>query len=164
MRYRARLVAHQIDHRDSDLYDPFAVDPIRRSLVAVVASAALLLGPPALLGEQAAAVVMVCGGWLAAAVFALSLPVLAMSLAEAGWRALARRLHPSVDELQLSPRVRHLLRRHGFETIASVDRAPDAALLVLSNFDERALREVRRAINLWKYRRWQEAGFPSAGD
>jgi hypothetical protein len=47
-------------------------------------------------------------------------------------------------------------------TIASVEEAPDAALLLLSNMDARALREIRRAISLWRYRRWQERGFHGA--
>jgi hypothetical protein len=59
--------------------------------------------------------------------------------------------------------VLHVLQRHGYETIESVDTAPDAALMLLSNMDLRGLREVRRAIAVWKYRRWQEKGFPVEG-
>jgi hypothetical protein len=29
--------------------------------------------------------------------------------------------------------------------------------------EARRLREVRRAVSLWKYRRWQEEGFPATG-
>jgi hypothetical protein len=35
--------------------------------------------------------------------------------------------------------------------------------MLLSNMDHRGLREIRRAITLWKYRRWQEQGFPATG-
>jgi hypothetical protein len=29
--------------------------------------------------------------------------------------------------------------------------------------DARGVHEIRRAVNLWKYQRWQEAGFPATG-
>jgi hypothetical protein len=35
--------------------------------------------------------------------------------------------------------------------------------MLLPNMDPRALHEIRRAINIWKYQRWQEAGFPAKG-
>ena len=41
---------------------------------------------------------------------------------------------------------------------------PDDGLLLLSNMDARSVREIRRAITLWKYRRWQENGFAATGD
>ena len=47
------------------------------------------------------------------------------------------------------------LGRHAF--------GDDEALMMLSNMDARTVREIRRAINLWQYRRWQEAGFPAGG-
>jgi hypothetical protein len=40
---------------------------------------------------------------------------------------------------------------------------PDAMLLLLSNMDARGVHEIRRAIAVWKYRRWQEKGFPVSG-
>jgi hypothetical protein len=102
-------------------------------------------------------------GWVAMAVMVISLPVLLMCLVELLWKRITARLRPSVDELELSVRTSNLLRRHGFSTIASIDRTSDSSLLVLSNFDPRAVQEVRRAISLWKYRKWQDAGFPSDG-
>jgi hypothetical protein len=57
--------------------------------------------------------------------------------------------------------VRNLLRRYGYESIDHVDQTSDDAFLLLTNFDPMAVRELRRAISLWKYRRWQDAGFPA---
>lgn len=103
---------------------------------------------------------MIAGGWLGAMGLAIGLPVLALSLAEAGWRRLCRRLRPSVEHLDLPPRLIHVLRRHGYDSISLIERTPDPALLLLSNLDPRGLHEIRRAIALWHYRRWQERGFP----
>jgi hypothetical protein len=144
-------------------FDPFMVNPLRRSLIAIAVSGAIVVGPPLFLSADHAALVLVSVGWLAMAVLVLSLPVLLIALVEQLYRAVSRRIHPSVDDLELSPRVRNLLRRHDFSTIASLDRTSDASLLLLSNFDARAVQEVRRAVSLWKYRRWQEAGFPARG-
>jgi len=102
---------------------------------------------------------MLSVGWLAITGIVMGLPVLALSLLDEGWGRLQRRLHPSVDQLDLSPRLSHVLRRHGYHAIAAVEHAPDDALLVLSNMDARGLRDVRRAVSLWHYRRWQEGGF-----
>lgn len=144
-------------------YDPFATNPVRRSALAVAVSGAILFVPGILFGYEAASLVILSCGWLAAAVLAFSVPVLILSSIEEGWRQVARRLQPTIYELELSPRVYSLLRRHGFESISRIDRTPDSVLLMLSNFDARALAEVRRAISLWKYRRWQDAGFPVNG-
>ncbi|HUZ01356.1 MAG TPA: hypothetical protein VMU89_13480 [Thermomicrobiaceae bacterium] len=144
-------------------YDPFAVNPIRRAAVAVAVCAFILFGGPALLGPRLGSMLLFTFGWLAATVLVFTIPVLIISVAVELWGTLRRRLHPSIDELDLNPRLRHLLQRHGYTSIDGVDRAPDGALLVLSNFDAGALREVRRAISLWKYRRWQDAGFPARG-
>ena len=139
--------------------DLFAVNPIRRSAGLVAASAAAFFGP-LLVGGQTAATMMLAGGWLGLIGLAMGVPVLGLSLAEAGWQRLSRRLRPPVDALDLPPRLVHLLRRHGYDSIDLVERAPDAALLLLSNMDPRGVREIRRAIALWRYRRWQEQGFP----
>ena len=146
----------------SDVVDPFAVNPIRRSFAVVVTSALIVFGP-LLIGGAVATTVLLAVGWLAATGLVMGTPILIWSLAEEGWRLLDRRLRPSVDLLDLSPRVAHILLRHGYESIEAVDRVPDATLLLLSNMDNRGLREVRRAISLWKYRRWQEQGFPATG-
>ena len=142
--------------------DPFAVNPIRRSFALVVVCAAIVFGPIALGGDVAMSV-MVSVGWLAMTGLVMGVPILIWSLVEEGWRLLSRRIRPTVDQLDLSPRVVHILTRHGFDAIDEVDQAGDATLLLLSNMDARGLREVRRAINLWKYRRWQEQGFPATG-
>ena len=147
----------------SATYDPFATNPIRRSAGAVLVCAFILFGAPVVFGSGVASMLLVTCGWLAATVLVFSLPVLVISVLIELWGLLTRRLHPSIGELDLSPRVRHLLYRHGFTSIDAVDRTPDGALLLLSNFDARALQELRRAVNLWKYRRWQDAGFPARG-
>ena len=100
--------------------------------------------------------------WIALTGLILCIPVLILPLLEAGWRRLQRRIWPTVDQLDLTPRLHNLLRRHGFVTIASVEEAPDAALILLSNMDARAVHAIRRAISLWGYRRWQERGFCGA--
>ncbi|HEY8446063.1 MAG TPA: DNA-directed RNA polymerase subunit alpha C-terminal domain-containing protein [Thermomicrobiales bacterium] len=145
------------------LADPFAVNPIRRSTALVVACSLTVTAPWAF-GEGVGTTVMLSVGWLAMTGLVIGIPVLLISLLEAGFTLARRRLRPSVEQLDISPRVQHVLMRHGYHAIADVDRTPDAALLLLSNMDARALREVRRAIALWKYRRWQERGFPVSGE
>ena len=144
------------------LADPFAINPIRRSATLVVACAVIVF-LPWVFGEELATTVMLSVGWLAMTGLVIGLPVLLLSLGEAGVQAIRRRLRPTVDQLEITPRVAHILLRHGYEAIDEVDRAPDAALLLLSNMDARGVREIRRAIALWKYRRWQEQGFPATG-
>lgn len=146
----------------SDVPDPFAVNPIRRSFGLVAACGLIVFGPLAVGGSFAMSV-MVSVGWLAVTGLVIGIPILLWSLAEEGVGLLRRRLRPSVDLLDLSPRVVHILTRHGYEEIEAVDRASDTTLLLLSNMDHRGLREIRRAINLWKYRRWQDQGFPATG-
>ena len=143
--------------------DPFGVNPIRRSAVAIVVSGFLLFGSSGVFGSGVGTTLLYTCGWLAATVLIFAMPVLVVSVAGELWTVLWRRMHPSIGELDLSPRVLHLLERHGYTVIDEVDRAPDGALLLLSNFDARTLREVRRAISLWKYRRWQDAGFQASG-
>ena len=139
--------------------DPFAVNPIRRSAVLVAAGAACLFGPLMFAGPDAGAAVIL-GGWLGLFGLAVGIPVLALSLIEEGWRRVLRRLRPTVDQLDLPPRLVHALHRHGYHAIAAVERATDEELLLLANVDRRNVRDVRRAISLWRYRRWQEQGFP----
>ena len=67
---------------------------------------------------------------------------------------------PGIEELDISQRIHSLLMRHGYETIEQIDRTPDTSLLLLSNVDARTLHKIRRAINIWKYQRWQDRGFP----
>jgi hypothetical protein len=145
-----------------DSPDPFAINPIRRSFGLVSVCSLIVFGPILIDGDFAMSV-MVSVGWLAVTGLVMGVPILIWSLAEEGWRLLQRRIHPTVEQLDLSPRVVPVLVRHGFEAIDDVDQASDATLLILSNMDARGLHEVRRAISLWKYRRWQEQGFPATG-
>lgn len=144
------------------LADPFAEDPIRRSFALVAFCAFVLLGP-FLVSESLGTLVMLSVGWIAAAGFVLGVPVLLWSVGEYLALEVRRRVYPPVDQLDISPRVAHILHRFGYHEIDHVDRASDYELLHLSNMDARALRELRRAIALWKYRRWQERGFPARG-
>jgi hypothetical protein len=146
----------------SSLPDPFAINPIRRSLLLVAVCCLVIVGPLPL-GAQAVATVMLTVGWLAMSGLAIGMPILLLSLIAEGYRQLRRRLRPTLTQLDLSPRVAHILHRHGYEAIAEIDRAPDDELLLLSNLDKRALHELRRAITLWKYRRWQDSGFSASG-
>ena len=120
-------------------WDPFAVNPVRRSLATFIFCSAAFIGPMAVFPPNLEAMAMVLFGWLAAIGMVLSFPILLMSLAELGWKHLARRLYPSVDLLDVSPRVRNLLNRYGFRTIDSVDRCSDDGFLMLTNFDPKAL-------------------------
>jgi hypothetical protein len=144
------------------LADPFAQNPIRRSF-ALVSSCCLVLLGPFLVSESLGTLVMLSVGWIAAAGFVLGLPVLVWSVGECLLLAVRRRLRPTVDQLDISPRIAHILFRFGYEEIDLVEQASDGELLHLSNMDARAVREVRRAIAVWKYRRWQERGFPATG-
>jgi hypothetical protein len=147
----------------NQLPDPFAINPIRRSFLLVSGCAAALFGP-ALAGDEALTVAMLSVGWLAISGIVIGMPILLWSLLEEAARLLRRRWRPTVDLLDLPPRVTHILTRHGYEAIDDVDRAADADLLMLSNMDRRGLQETRRAVALWKYQRWQDKGFPVTGD
>lgn len=144
------------------LADPFAVNPIRRSF-ALVVGCLLILVVPWMISEAAVTTVMLSVGWLAVTGLVMGLPVLGWSIAADVATRVRRHFHPSVDRLDISPRLVHVLERHGYSTIESVDTAPDIALLMLSNMDARGIREIRRATALWKYQRWQERGYPVAG-
>lgn len=148
---------------NSGVSDPFAVNPIRRSATLVAVCLIVLLGPW-LVDEDFGVTVMLAVGWLAVTGLVMGTPVLIWSLAEAGIALVQRRIHPTVEQLGLSPRVEHILVRHGLTTIRDIDETPDDGLLLLSNMDTRGLREIRRSITLWKYRRWQESGFSAVGD
>ncbi len=152
----------QLQRRAStEPWDPFAVNPVRRSLAAFILCTAAFVVPMALFPSNLEALSMVLFGWLAAIGMVMSFPIFLISLIELGWNSVSQRVHPSIDVLDLTPRVRNLLRRYGYHTIESVDRTHDDVFLLLSNFDPKALHEVRRAISVWKYLRWQEAGFPA---
>lgn len=151
---------HSYTYR-SDCSDLFAVNPLRRSLTIVGFCTAMLVGPAYLLEGEARALFLIGGGWLAVTGIIMCLPIVIWCLIEEAWRYVRRRMTPPIEDLDLSPRAFNLLRRHGFESIESVDRTADSSLALLSNMDARAIREIRRAISIWKYRRWQERGFPA---
>lgn len=162
-----RSSAHVTYHRlrynaagssDSDI---FAVNPLRRSFAIAGVCWAIVLIPTFFLSGNLQASILIGLGWLAAAGIVFVTPIFIWCLAEVGWQRIRWRISPTIEDLDLSPRAFNLLRRHGFETISSVDLTPDVSLMLLSNMDARALHEIRRAISIWKYRRWQEAGFPA---
>lgn len=146
----------------SHLNDPFAVDPIRRSASVVALSLAILI-VPFMIDDDLGSGVMISVGWLAATGVIFCGPILVWSLIEEGVRLLRRRLHPPIDELRLPARVIHNLQRHGYLTIRDVDLESDTTLVLLSNMESRDVQQIRRAVNLWKYLRWQEQGFPAVG-
>ncbi len=141
--------------------DIFAVNPLRRSAWIVGVSWALILGPAWLLDGDAQSVMLIAFGWLAMTGIVMVTPILIWCLVEEGVKAVRRRRDPTTELLDLSPRAVNLLRRHGFETIAQVERTPDSTLALLSNMDASAIREIRRAVSIWRYQRWQERGFPA---
>jgi hypothetical protein len=143
--------------------DVFAINPIRRSFAISAVCWAIVLVPIFLLEGDVQASILIGLGWLAAAGIVFVTPIFFWSLAEAAWSRIRWRVSPTIEDLDLSPRAYNLLRRHGFDTISSVELTPDVSLMLLPNMDARALHEIRRAINLWKYLRWQEAGFPAEG-
>jgi hypothetical protein len=144
------------------LADPFAVNPIRRSFALCVACIAALV-VPWLISDAAMTAAMLSITWLAITGLVFGVPVLVWSLFAAGIKLAKAQMLPSVDELDLTPRVKHLLQRYGYDTIDELESETDAALLMLSNLDQRGVREIRRAIALWRYRRWQDQGFPATG-
>jgi hypothetical protein len=148
-------------HWQSDtLADPFAVNPIRRSMLLCAISAGVVFVPWRI-SDEFGTTVMMTVGWLAITGLVFGVPVLAISLIEWSYLAARHRFDPPLEHLSLSPRVLHVLRRHGYRTIDEVRRAPDAVLLGLSNMDDRGLREIRKQLTLRDYREWQDAGFPA---
>lgn len=143
--------------------DVFAVNPIRRSFMISFVCWSLILVPILALEGDLQASLLIGFGWIAAAGIVFVTPIFIWSLAEEAWARVRWRVSPTIEDLDLSPRAYNLLRRHGFDSISSVDLTSDVSLMLLPNMDQRALHEIRRAINLWKYRRWQEAGFPDGG-
>jgi hypothetical protein len=154
--------AYRFGGESSHIADPFAENPVRRSATVVAACVATLTVPFQISDELGMAVILTVG------IFAISglifvTPILIWSLIEAAVLALRRRVYPDVDQLDLSPRVVHILRRHGMSSVRDVERSSDAVLLSFSNLEVADVRALRRAIRLWHYRRWQERGFPATG-
>jgi hypothetical protein len=146
----------------TNVSDPFTIDPVRRSATVVTVCLAIILSAIVTNGDIGTAILLSVG-WLAAIGLIFCVPILIWSSIEEAVAIVRRRIHPPLEDLDLPPRVLHILHRHGFETIVAVDRADDALLLTLANMDLRDLQQIRRAISLWKYARWQEQGFPASG-
>jgi hypothetical protein len=147
----------------NQVHDPFSVNPIRRSLAAAVVSLGVIT-LPFMVSEETGATVMLSVGWLAMAVLVFSIPVLVWSVIEALFLAITHRVHPPVSELDLPGRVIHILQRHGVRTIRAAEQLDPAAFHLMANMAPSDAEAVARAISLWRYRRWQEAGFPAGGD
>lgn len=163
---RGRLDPRQayMRHREavySGSDDIFAVNPMRRSFFISAGSWLTIVFPALFFEGNLQALVLIGFGWIAAAGVIFVTPIFFWCLAEEAWDSWRRKRHPMIDELDLSPRAYNLLRRHGFEMIESLESVPDSTLLLLSNMDPRTVHEIRRAVNLWRYRRWQEQGFPA---
>jgi hypothetical protein len=158
-RWRARV---QLSNPNTSVSDPFAVNPIRRS-AGLVAVCLAMLTVPWMISHQVGTTMMLATGWLAITGLVLGLPILIWCSGEWVVERIHRRMHPGIELLELSPRVEHILARHGIVTIREVESIDDAGLLLLSNMDLRGVKEVRRAVNIWKYRRWQESGFTAVG-
>ena len=154
--------AYRFGGSASHIVDPFAENPIRRSAT-VVSVCALTLWGPFVISDQLGVAVMLTVGIFAISGLIFVTPILIWSLTEAAVLLIRRRIHPDVEQLNLPPRVVHILHRHGIATIRAAVRTPDAVLLSFSNMDMADVDELRRAIRLWQYRRWQEQGFPVEG-
>jgi hypothetical protein len=154
--------AYRFGGSSSHIADPFTENPIRRSATVVSVCAATLY-VPFLINDELGIAVMLTVGIFAISGLIFVTPILVWSLIEAAVLAIRRRIHPDIDQLNIPSRVVHILRRHGIPTIRAAERTPDAVLLSFSNMDMADVDELRRAIRLWHYRRWQEQGFPVEG-
>jgi hypothetical protein len=156
--FRSRVAA-----QPNQWQDPFHTHPIRRSLAGVAIGLGMIV-VPFLISSDVGATMMLAVGWLALAMVVFCLPILVWSLIEALIQRATSHLHPPVSELELSARVIHILPRHGVRTLRAAERLDPAAFHLMANMGPRDAEAVRRAIRLWRYRRWQEAGFPAGGD
>ena len=162
MTYRHRTRSElAMAYRGGGANDIFAVNPVRRSAWIVGISWAIILVPAWLMSGEAQALILIAFGWLAMTGIIMVTPILIWCLIEEAVKLIRCRTSPPVELLDLSPRAANLLRRHGFESIARVEATSDASLALLSNMDPSAIREIRRAISIWRYQRWQERGFPA---
>lgn len=155
--FRSRVAAHP-----NQWQDPFHTNPIRRSLAGVaIGSGVIVL--PFLVSAELGATVMLGIGWLALAMVVFCVPILIWSLVEELVQRATRHIHPPVSELELPERVIHILQRHGVRTVRAAEQLDPAAFHLMANMAPRDAEAVGRAIRLWRYRRWQEAGFPAGG-
>lgn len=169
MRTHAFSRAHQVQtaytfrqiNAGSNLSDPFSIDPVRRSAIAVTVCLAIV-AIPMFLGHEIAVTIMLTVGWLAAVALVFCVPILIWSVVAESIAIIRRRIHPPIESLGLSPRLLHILHRGGFDTVVGVEHTDDPTLMLLANIDQRDVQQIRRAISLWKYARWQAAGFPAS--
>lgn len=89
------------------------------------------------------------------------IPILIFSAAESINAKVRDRLHPPIESIGLSPRITHLLSRHGYRTVQDLRSASDADLQAIANKEWHSLREIRRKLAVDAYRTWQDAGFPA---
>lgn len=165
MLYRLRMMSagrlHRPIGRPSTAFDdPFSVRPIRRALALCAVCAAVLVLPWQI-SSDAGVAVMLSIGWLALTGLVFGIPVLILSVAEAIIDKVRDRLHPPIESIGLSPRVTHLLTRHGYRTVQDLRAASDADLQAIANMDWRSLQEIRRKLAVDAYRCWQDAGYPA---
>jgi hypothetical protein len=144
------------------IHDPFSVNPIRRSLAGGIGSFAVM-AVPFLVSDDVGASVMLSVGWIALAVLIFCLPVFFISVGEELLRIVTDRVQPPVTELEISDRLVHILSRHGVRSIEKLNRLDYASLHLMANMEARDIRSLERALSLWRYRRWQNAGFPDEG-
>ncbi|MCC6705303.1 MAG: hypothetical protein IT334_10535 [Thermomicrobiales bacterium] len=147
----------------SSIGDPFAINPIRRA-AGLVAVCSGILVVPWLISEPFGITMMLATGWLAVTGLVMGLPIVLWCGGEWIIEAIQRRIRPGIELLGLSPRVEHILSRHDVITIRQIEELSDDGLLLLSNMDQRGVREVRQAVAVWKYQRWQESGFTAIGN
>lgn len=156
--FRSRVAA-----QPNQWQDPFHTNPIRRSLTGAIIGLGMIV-LPFLVSQDVGATMMLAVGWLAMAMVVFCVPILIWSLVEALVRRVASRTYPPVSELDLPERVVHILQRHGVRTVRAAEQLDPAAFHLMANMAPRDIEAVARAIRLWRYRRWQEAGFPAGGD
>jgi hypothetical protein len=156
--FRSRVAA-----QPNQWQDPFTTNPIRRSLVGTTIGLGVIV-LPYFISSEAGATVMLAVGWLALAMVVFCIPILVWSLVEELIRRATSHIHPPVSDLDLPERVIHILQRYGVRTIRAAEQLDPAAFHLMANMAPRDIEAVERAIRLWRYRRWQEAGFPAGGD
>lgn len=148
--------------QSNPLNDPFSINPIRRSFIGATVSL-VIITMPFLISAEVGATVMLSVGWLAMAIIVFCVPIFIWCVIEEAVGIVSRRVHPPVSELDLPLRIIHILQRHNVQTIRAAERLDPAAFHLMANMAPRDAESVVRAINLWRYRRWQEAGFPAEG-
>ena len=141
----------------------FTTNPIRRSVILIAVCLAVIATVVVLFqhGGTRGGGLLVLAAALAAAILLLAVPLLLWSIIADAARRHRRRTSPDLADLRLSVRTENILRRSGHETVADIVGLDDDQLLGLPRMEDHDVRQIRRALSLWDYRRWQESGFPS---